>query len=105
MEFNHQGRIRFIEIHTGLEDSSGKRPFRSPSSRLPIEMISYLSTISCLAREGRVVGARQFYLLSVDEISEVEKDPHLMNLSKLGSIYLGPFSRLFLFVTYDHRSR
>ena len=34
----------------GLVDLGTGRPFRSPFSRLPIEVILCLSTISCLAR-------------------------------------------------------
>ena len=55
--------------------------------------------------EGRVVGARQFYLLSVDEISEVKKGPHLLVFSELGSLDLEPSSEFFLFLIYNHRSR
>ena len=55
--------------------------------------------------EGRVVGARRLYLLSVDEISEVKKARHSMVFSELGSLDFETSSKLVLFVIYNYQSR
>ena len=55
--------------------------------------------------EGRIVRARQFHILSVDEISEVKKGPHLVIFSELGSLDVERSSEVFLFLIYNHHGR